>query len=459
MSDSSIILSNVDAIYDSSSNKKRKALSNITIEIGKGDSVGVIGANGSGKSTLLKILGGSMPPVKGQVKINGENLTLLNRKAGLIYKASLKENAYIKGASLGLKSKELDSFIETCLRASYLEERKDDSLNSLSTGMTGRYNLVLNSQIVKPITILDEWIGTLEMAQLGKDSIFHRLVNETEILVVASHNETLIRKVCNKVALLDGGKLLYFGDDFKHAFTELDRLKNIAPSSGSTEDFDRLKESKIPVHFIHPGKTGGYVVKKVLQNVQSDKYEFILHGIHTKVNDIPKGEKLIFFTRNHQERFCRAFINRKNKGAPFYSTDWTEQERTVFSYYNEANDLAEDMSSENLKMRCDAYRSMGLVNFISSPLTNHFGDEKSIDHRADDILFIGDADSLLSSLKEMLVSLKQDPTLLDQLDKDTVTYFAEKYADKLSEQAKSNLDDYYHMDIDVNQYLKNICPN
>lgn len=465
MIESSISIDQIVAVYNSvgDSDRKIKALNNVSIKIAKGDRVGVIGANGSGKSTLLKVLGGSMPPSKGKVTIEGETLTLLNRKAGLIYRATLKENALIKGASLGLKSDELKEFVETCLHSSYLLDRQNDALNSLSTGMTGRFNLVLNSQIVKPITILDEWIGTLEMAQLGRDSIFHRLVNETDILVVASHNETLIRKVCNKVILLDRGGLVYYGDDFGYAFSELDKLKSTNRFSDSTGGQTRSQTSKVPVHFIHPGKTGGYIVKKILQNSESDKYEFVLHSIHTTVTDVPKGEKIIFFSRTHQERFCRAFLNRKNKGAPFYSTDWTERERWAFSRYSEPNDLAEDLSSENLIKRFDAFRIMAMINFVESPLLQHFGSVADLQKRQDDILYIGDADDLFSSLRLMLNYLSMDESLLDQIDPEVVSYFSNRYESTLSEQAQSNLSNYYHMDIEINQYFnawrkKNFTP-
>ena len=201
----------------------------------------------------------------------------------------------------------------------------------------------------------------------------------------------------------------------------LSRLPGVGSKSVSKSN------DKTIVHFIHPGKTGGYLVKSILSNCKSNEYEFVLHGIDVKLKDIPIGEKVILFTRNHLERFCRGFINRKNKGAPFYSTDWNNSEKEVFSQYLDPNQLAESLSSDDLNERSDAFRAMGMVRFIDSPLFQHFGNVDDLKERESDIVFMGSADDFLLSLTAMLDRFNLDKSLLGQVDQNAVSYFSEKY--------------------------------
>lgn len=207
------------------------ALKQMSLSLKQGDHVGVIGRNGSGKSTLLKVLSKVMPQSSGNVDIDGERLSLLGRHSGLIPRASLFENAKVKALSLGLNFKQAAEFAYDSIEAANLTDKKDAPLDSLSTGMAGRFNISINSLLVREIVIMDEWVSTLDMGGAQEGGMLEKVSEQAKIFVFASHNEALIRKLCNKVILLDMGSLVYFGHDLDVAFERLAGLS----SSGNAQ--------------------------------------------------------------------------------------------------------------------------------------------------------------------------------------------------------------------------------
>lgn len=202
------------------------ALKGVSFQLRDGDHVGVIGRNGSGKSTLLKVLSKVIPQSSGVVDIEGERLSLLGRHSGLIPRASLLENAKIKAYSLGLNYSEAEAFAKKSISVANLEEKKDAPLGSLSTGMAGRFNIAINSVLVREVAIMDEWVSTLDITGSNEGGMLDKVSKQAKIFVFASHNEALIRSLCNKVILLDMGRLLYFGRDVDAAFKQLAELPN-----------------------------------------------------------------------------------------------------------------------------------------------------------------------------------------------------------------------------------------
>lgn len=205
------------------------AADNISLKILSGDKVGIIGRNGSGKSTLLSVIAGNVIPDSGVVSIHGERLALINRSSGLEQNATVTENAILRGFAHKLNSTELDQFVDKVIQTSGLGDRRNSALRVLSTGMLGRFNIALNSQVVKPITILDEWIGTLNMDADGSNSLVDKLSNEAEIIVLASHNQSLIRQVCNRVILLEQGTVIYDGACLDGGYEKLDQINRLDP--------------------------------------------------------------------------------------------------------------------------------------------------------------------------------------------------------------------------------------
>ena len=202
-----------------------KAVDGIFVEFNEGERVAIIGKNGAGKSTLLSVLAGVKKPDSGQVIIEGECLSLINRTSGLLPNATLYENAKLKAYSLGLKKKAVEEYTQKVIQYAGLNNRKNSSLKSLSKGMVARFNISLHSQIIKPIMILDEWIGALDVSESGGNDVLNRIVEETQLVVLASHNQKLIRQLCNRFVLVDQGEILVDSINADDAFRELAKIK------------------------------------------------------------------------------------------------------------------------------------------------------------------------------------------------------------------------------------------
>lgn len=190
----------------------RNTLDDITFEFTPGDRVAIVGRNGAGKSTLLKILVGAYPPTRGSLLVRGKRQALLNLSLGFNSEATLVENILLRGIAMGLKPRQAGAILDEVLAFSELEEKAGHRLRTLSSGQRMRLGFAMATSIQNEILLMDEWIGTGDAAFVAKarERILHR-VKSAEIVVVASHRLSLLRDVCNKAILLEGGRMAAAG--------------------------------------------------------------------------------------------------------------------------------------------------------------------------------------------------------------------------------------------------------
>ncbi|MFC3551472.1 ABC transporter ATP-binding protein [Lysobacter cavernae] len=191
----------------------RTTLDDVSFRLEPGDRVGVVGRNGAGKSTLLKVLVGAYPPSRGGLEVNGSRQALLNLALGFNQEATVVENIMLRGIAMGLRPAQAAAVIDEVLDFSELGEKAGHRLRTLSSGQRMRLGFALATAVQHEILIMDEWIGTgdASFVDKAKNRIRSR-VDNAQIVVLASHNFSLLRSVCNKAMLLEGGKLLALGD-------------------------------------------------------------------------------------------------------------------------------------------------------------------------------------------------------------------------------------------------------
>lgn len=190
----------------------RTTLDGISFDIEEGDRVALVGRNGAGKSTLLKILVGAYPPSRGSLEVTGARQALLNLSLGFNSEATLVENIILRGIAMGLKPAQAAAITGGVLEFSELEEKAGHRLRTLSSGQRIRLGFALATAMQNEILIMDEWLGAGDASFIkkAKERIRAR-VDNAKIIVLASHNASLLRNVCNKAMLLEGGRLLAFG--------------------------------------------------------------------------------------------------------------------------------------------------------------------------------------------------------------------------------------------------------
>jgi ABC-type polysaccharide/polyol phosphate transport system, ATPase component len=191
----------------------RTTLDDINFDLGPGDRLAVLGRNGAGKSTLLKVLVGAYPPTRGALEVSGSRQALLNLSLGFNPEATVVENVLLRGIAMGLTPRQANAIVDEVLAFAELADKAGDRLRTLSSGQRMRLGFSLATTIDNDILIMDEWIGTGDAGFVQKaQERIHAKVQDAQIVVLASHNFGLMKKVCNKAILLEGGRVHMAGE-------------------------------------------------------------------------------------------------------------------------------------------------------------------------------------------------------------------------------------------------------
>ena len=193
--------------------KEFRALNDISLDIKKGDVFGILGTNGSGKSTLLKIIAGVLDPSEGTCTVNGSIAPLIELGAGFDMDLTARENVYLNGALLGYPKKFIDEHFDEIVEFAEVEQFLDMPLKNYSSGMVARIAFAIATVIVPEILIVDEVlsVGDFMFQKKCEDRIMS-LINEHNVTVlIVSHNNDQIERLCNKAAWIEKGHMRMVG--------------------------------------------------------------------------------------------------------------------------------------------------------------------------------------------------------------------------------------------------------
>jgi lipopolysaccharide transport system ATP-binding protein len=189
------------------------ALKDVSFQVKKGESIGIIGRNGSGKSTLLQLICGTLSPTAGYVQTNGRVAALLELGAGFNPEFSGRDNVYLNASLLGLSNEEIESSFDEILAFADIGQFIDQPVKTYSSGMVVRLAFAVQSQIKPDILIVDEALAVGDAKFQVK--CFERLrqlkENGTSILLVTHSSEQIVTH-CSIAMLLDGGIKLMIGE-------------------------------------------------------------------------------------------------------------------------------------------------------------------------------------------------------------------------------------------------------
>lgn len=189
-----------------------QALSEVSLKIGPGEKVGLIGHNGAGKSTLLRMLAGIYYPTSGLAHIDGKVSSLIDISLGMDQESTGRENIFVRGALLGQDKKQMKQKLEEIIDFSELGQFIDMPIRTYSSGMSMRLAFAIATAISSEILIMDEWLSVGDEHFMEKaEKRMSSLLQKADILVLASHSFELIKKVCNRVIVLEHGNVAYDG--------------------------------------------------------------------------------------------------------------------------------------------------------------------------------------------------------------------------------------------------------
>jgi len=189
------------------------ALENITLQLRRGEVLGVIGKNGAGKSTLLKVLSKITKPTKGRIEINGRVASLLEVGTGFHPELTGRENIYLNGTILGMTRKEVARKLDEIIAFSNVGKFIDTPVKHYSSGMYVRLAFSVAAHLEPEILIIDEVLAVgdadFQKKSLGK---MEDVANDGRTVVFVSHNLTAVNNLCTKAIVLDKGSLVFSGE-------------------------------------------------------------------------------------------------------------------------------------------------------------------------------------------------------------------------------------------------------
>ncbi len=190
------------------------ALDDVSFEVKKGERVGLIGHNGAGKSTLLKLISRITAPSSGSICLNGRVASMLEVGTGFHAELTGRENVYMNGAILGMTKKEIDAKIEKIIDFSEVRQFIDTPVKRYSSGMYVKLAFSVAAHLDSEIMIMDEVLAVGDMAFQQKCLNKMRDVSNEEgrTILYVSHNMNTIRQLCDRVVVLDHGKVVFNGD-------------------------------------------------------------------------------------------------------------------------------------------------------------------------------------------------------------------------------------------------------
>ena len=189
------------------------AMDDVSFNVEKGETLGLIGSNGAGKSTTLKVISGILKPTEGKVIVRGNIVPMLELGAGFDLELTGKENIYLNGAILGYTKEYLESKYEEIVDFAEIREFIDMPIRNYSSGMMARLAFSIASVVQPEILIVDEILAVGDVKFQEKSyKRMQELMSGGATVLFVSHDLKKIEQLCDHVVWLEKGKVKQYGD-------------------------------------------------------------------------------------------------------------------------------------------------------------------------------------------------------------------------------------------------------
>ena len=244
------------------------ALKNVSFDIKRGETVGIIGVNGAGKSTILKIITGVLNPTEGNVEINGRISALLELGAGFNSDYTGLQNVYLNGTMMGFTKEEVDAKLDAILEFADIGDFINQPVKTYSSGMFVRLAFAVAINIDPEILIVDEALSVGDV--FFQNKCFHKFEefrNAGKTILFVSHDLGSIRKYCDRTILLDHGVKIEEGE----TSSVVDTFKRVLVGQYNPDETKKTDEKKAGEP-IKPDKVMGEWKSNYVLNPDADCY-------------------------------------------------------------------------------------------------------------------------------------------------------------------------------------------
>jgi lipopolysaccharide transport system ATP-binding protein len=185
------------------------ALRDVSFEVKRGETVGIIGRNGAGKSTLLKVLAGVTPPSRGRVEVHGRVFPMIELNAGVHPELTGRENTYLLGAIMGIPGRRMDTLLPEIEEFVELDDWFDRPVRTYSSGMVARLGFGVATRIESDILLIDETFAVGDLKFQNKSLARIKELRESGATVIlVTHSLDMLQFVAQRGIVLDEGTRL-----------------------------------------------------------------------------------------------------------------------------------------------------------------------------------------------------------------------------------------------------------
>ncbi|SFN58514.1 ABC-type polysaccharide/polyol phosphate transport system, ATPase component [Pseudobutyrivibrio sp. UC1225] len=194
-------------------NKIFTALDGVSLEIHRGECVGIIGSNGAGKSTLLKLISRITSPTRGRIFIDGKVSSMLEVGTGFHPELTGRENIYLNGSILGMRRQEIDAKLDSIIEFSECQKFIDTPVKRYSSGMYVKLAFSVAAHLDSDIMIMDEVlaVGDIKFQHKCLDKMREIAKTEGRTILYVSHNMETVHNLCDRCIVLQHGNLAFDG--------------------------------------------------------------------------------------------------------------------------------------------------------------------------------------------------------------------------------------------------------
>jgi ABC-type polysaccharide/polyol phosphate transport system ATPase subunit len=191
------------------------ALRDVSFEVERGESLGIIGHNGAGKSTVLKLLSNITAPSRGEIQINGSLSALIEVGSGFHPELTGRENIYLNGSILGMRRREITEKLESIVEFAGIKPFLDLPVKRYSSGMYVRLGFSIAAHLDPDILLLDEVLAVGDLAFQAKClQRIEDLRRSGTTIVFISHDLGAVQRLCKRALLMQQGEIVASGSSF-----------------------------------------------------------------------------------------------------------------------------------------------------------------------------------------------------------------------------------------------------
>jgi len=268
------------------------AVKDVSVEVQRGEVIGIIGSNGAGKTTLLKMIAGLLPVDEGTIEVNGHVTALLTLGVGVHPEFTGRENILYGGMLLGMCKAEVIQKTQAIIEFAELGEYIDHPVRTYSSGMRARLLFAISMSIKPDILIIDEALSTGDAYFVRKCSKrIREICRSGATILFVSHNMSQVEELCQRALLLDRGRLLADTDP-----NSAHRLYSQLVFEQETRNYKTLLSTELN----RTGGTGEVLVSRVSlldgnDNPKTGFHTFETLKVRIQISSLKKGQEIFLF--------------------------------------------------------------------------------------------------------------------------------------------------------------------